>query len=208
MDPEELRRRLAEVPGSPAEALQRTGDLPAAVLVPLLRAPATAAGAGRGRWYLLMIQRTEAMSIHGGEIAFPGGRVEAGEDSLSAALREADEELAVRPSDVTILGRLPEAETRVSQYRITPWVGIVASEVRQRLQPQPSEVAGVIEIPLDEIADPACRREQRFIRGAAMILSPAYDAAGVTVWGATARIVSELLSRLPADLTRGPAAIR
>jgi len=213
VDPDALRLRLADAAAdTPLESLERSGDHPAAVLVPLIEAPGSRAPAGgdtgRRRWYLLLIRRTEALAIHGGEIAFPGGRVEPGEDSLAAALRETEEELAVTAADVTILGRLPDVETRVSRYRITPWVGVVAGAVRQRMRPQPAEVAGVLEIALDEIADPACRREQRFIRGPAMILSPAYDVGGVTVWGATARIVSELLDRLPAEVHRGPAAIR
>ncbi len=204
VDPDLLGRRLAGAPAAPPEG---SGDLPAAVLVPLIAGPGNEGGLP-GRWYLLMIRRTEALAIHGGEIAFPGGRVEPGEDSQTAALREADEELAVRPGDVTVLGRLPDVETRVSQYRITPWVGVVSAEARHRLRPEPAEVAGVLEIPLDEIADPARRREQRFIRGRAMTVSPAYDVGGVTVWGATARIVSELLDWLPTNVHRGQPTIR
>jgi 8-oxo-dGTP pyrophosphatase MutT (NUDIX family) len=195
LDPEELRQRLAQPGAEPAPGgePERPGDLPAAVLAPLFRSPA---GAPAG-WYLLLTRRTDALSTHGGEIAFPGGRVEPGEASLEAALRETSEELSIDPASVTVLGALPPVETRVSRYRVTPWVGVLAPGAREQVRPNPAEVAGVIDLPLDQLAEARARREQRFIRGAALIVSPAYDAGGVTIWGATARMVSDLLGRLP-----------
>jgi 8-oxo-dGTP pyrophosphatase MutT (NUDIX family) len=182
---ERLRHRLrASTAGSAPP-----GQMPAAVLVALLPGPSG--------WYLLLTRRTDGLGNHRGEIAFPGGRQDAGETSLAAALREANEELGIDPADVEVLGPLPVVETRVSRFAVFPWVGILDPGRRGTLAPSPYEVAEVIEVPLEDLQAPAARRDQRFIRGRHILLSPAYDlataAGGVTIWGATARIVSELL---------------
>lgn len=160
----------------------------AAVLVPFVAGPAG--------WYLLLIRRTEGVSTHRGEIAFPGGRVEPGETSLDAALRETHEELGIAPGEIDVLGPLPGVGTNVSRFWIVPWVGLVAPEARAGLVANPDEVAAVLDVPIDALASPGCRREQRFIRARRVIVSPAYDTPVGTIWGATGRIVEELLAGL------------
>lgn len=162
------------------------GQRAAAVLVLLVDRP--------GGWYLLLTRRTRHLPDHAGEISFAGGKVEPGETTLQAALREAREELGLDPQGIDILGALPAAETRVSRFTITPWVGVVPEATVAGLRPNPAEVAGLTEIPLSGLLAPGARREQRFIRAHRLVVSPAYDVGPDTIWGASARIVSELVA--------------
>lgn len=183
LDLEALRRRLLadEPPPSPS------GGVPAAVLVPIM---ASAAGS-----YLLFTVRSAALGAHAGEVSFPGGRVDPGETTRAAALREAEEELGIAPAHVDVLGSLPAAGTRVSGFHITPWVGTLPADL-PALTPQPAEVADVLRVRVADLVAPGVRREQRFIRASTVIRSPAFDIGPVTIWGATARIVDKLLSLL------------
>jgi 8-oxo-dGTP pyrophosphatase MutT (NUDIX family) len=188
-----LRERLSGAPGAETAP---PGVIPAAVLVPIVAGPAG--------WYLLFTRRTETLSAHGGELAFPGGRMEVGDSAPTAALREAWEELGIDPAAVELLGALPPVNTRVSRYLIFPSVGVLEAGAASRLVPNPAEVDAVIEVPLEALAAPEARRDQRFIRGRHLLVSPAYDAGGVRIWGATARIVSDLLERIAAPGDRPP----
>jgi 8-oxo-dGTP pyrophosphatase MutT (NUDIX family) len=159
--------------------------VPAAVLVPIVDAPAGP--------FLVLTRRAGDLRTHRGEISFPGGRVDPGEMGRDAALREAHEELGIDPGDVDVLGHLPRISTVVSGYVIAPWVGIVPCS---ELHPNPGEIAEVLEVPLAQLMEPGIRRDQRFIRKGVMSLSPAYDIGSHTVWGATARILASLLDLL------------
>jgi 8-oxo-dGTP pyrophosphatase MutT (NUDIX family) len=182
-DLDQLRRRLADRPPQPASV---AGQTPAAVLVPIVTAP--------GGWYLLLTRRTDGLSNHRGEIAFPGGRLEPCETSRDAALREAHEELGIEPGEVEVVGGLPGVGTNLSHFWILPWVGAIGPDCRERVVLNPAEVADLLEVRLDTLTGPGSRREQRFIRGRRVVASPAYDTPVGTIWGATARIVEELLA--------------
>ncbi|MCW3044259.1 MAG: hydrolase [Actinobacteria bacterium] len=183
-DLEQLRRRLEHrLPESPP-----VGQIPAAVLVPIVPGP--------GGSYLLLTRRTDGLSNHRGEIAFPGGRLEPGETPPMAALREAHEELGIEPGEVEVIGGLPGVGTSMSRFWIMPSVGIMRPDCRSRIVPNPAEVADLLEVSLDALAAPGCRRDQRFIRGRQVVISPAYDTPAGTIWGATARIVAELLQAI------------
>ena len=188
-DLEQLRRHLgAQIAADPARGAPPPGQTPAAVLVPIVPAPSGC--------YLLLTRRTDGLSNHRGEIAFPGGRLEPGETPPAAALREAHEELGIEPGEVDLIGGLPGVGTNLSRFWIMPWVGVLAPDSRSRIVPNPAEVAELLEVPLDALAAPGCRRDQRFIRGRRVVVSPAYDTPAGTIWGATARIVAELLDEL------------
>ncbi len=77
-----------------------------------------------------------------------------------------------------------------------PWVGVLPPDCRARIVPNPAEVADLLEVSLDALTAPGCRRDQRFIRGRRVVVSPAYDTPAGTIWGATARIVAELLEAI------------
>lgn len=157
----------------------------AAVLVPFFET--------EEHWTLIFTKRTEDLSRHKGEISFPGGMIDPDEDSLDAALRETFEELGVERAGVEVVGAIPGVHTVVSGVFIEPWVGILRD---RNFTPNQREIAEVIEIPYKALADPSAYREQRFIRRGAMYISPAYDIGPHIIWGATARIVENLLVAL------------
>jgi len=165
----------------------RSGARRAAVLVPLLGSRATP--------HILFFERTHDVMDHKGEICFPGGSFEAYDDGpVAAALREANEELALVPQDVEVLGLLDDVETHVSNYRITPVVGFI--DGIPVLRPDPLEVARVIMTPLEVLSEPGVESvEMREHRGAQRPMY-AYSFDGNRVWGATARITHALLETL------------
>jgi 8-oxo-dGTP pyrophosphatase MutT (NUDIX family) len=148
----------------------------AAVLVPLVNRP--------GGIHLLLTQRTGHLDAHAGQISFPGGRVEASDASREeTALRETEEEIGLPRSAVTVLGRLPTYEIP-SGFRITPVVGWIEPPVE--FKPDPFEVAGIFEAPLEHFLDIACyqRREFTFRGRHRHYLAIPYE--GRYIWGATA----------------------
>ena len=159
---------------------------PAGVLVPLIE---RASGV-----QVILTKRSSALKHHPGQIAFPGGKQDEGDhDVIAAALREAEEEIALQRSNVEVLGTLPAHET-VTGFIVTP----VLARVRADFEPfaEPGEVAEVFEAPLAHVTDPA-----RFViqsrrwRGQrrhyfTVPYGPYY------IWGATARILRALADRM------------
>ncbi len=151
----------------------------AAVLVPLVNRPAGL--------QVLLTQRTAHLADHAGQISFPGGRAEEHDASVAAtALREAEEEVGLPASAVTVLGRLADYET-VTGYQVTPVVGWV--EPPFALCPDPFEVADAFEVPLDFLLDPA--NQQRHFR---MLGETRRDYWAIPwrdryIWGATAAML-------------------
>lgn len=177
-DPRDLRSRLAAVHQEEGSA----GALLAAVLVPFVRA-------GDG-WSLVFTRRTDDLPMHSGEISFPGGKVDPGEDPRSAALREAREELGIDPVSVDVVGGLQPVFTLVSNYLISPWVGVLGSA---EFRVSDGEIAEVLIVPVTALLAAGARRDQTFIRDGFARSNPAYDVGPNTIWGATARILTDLL---------------
>ncbi len=144
-----------------------------------------------GEARLLLTRRPLHMRRHAGQLSFPGGRIEAGEDPLSAALREAREEIGLDPGRADVLGRLSETVVLQSAFRLTPWVASVPYPYPY--VPDPREVAEIIHVPISALLRPGAHRvEQRKAYG--MDLDVHYFELGAEVlWGATARITWELL---------------
>jgi 8-oxo-dGTP pyrophosphatase MutT (NUDIX family) len=154
----------------------------AAVLVPLVNRP--------GQVHLLLTQRTAHLDDHAGQISFPGGRVESADASREeTALRETEEETGLPRSAVAVLGRLPNYEIP-SGFRITPIVGWI--EPPFELKPDPFEVAGVFEAPLEHFLDAARyqRREFQFRGRHRHYLAIPFE--GHYIWGATAGMLYSL----------------
>lgn len=192
-----LRRLLREeLPGPGAQAAMAPSERPIPS-VEAARASGSREGAAlallyplRRRWHVVLTERSAELTHHPGQISLPGGRVDEGEDLVRAALREAEEELAVPPDRVEILGPLSPLWIPPSNFLVQPVLGAAAA--RPAFRPQPAEVARVIEVPLDDLLDPALRREEIWeIRGRARRV-PFFELQGHRVWGATAMILVEL----------------
>jgi len=137
-----------------ADQVKRDGQRKAAVLFPLVM---------RNEWKVILTQRPETMPSHPGQIAFPGGKAEVGETIAETALRETEEEIGVGASDIELLGRLPSFDA-VSQYRITPFVGVVSPTAN--IIPDPREVESAFEVPLSFLMNPANhKRREVFFDG-------------------------------------------
>ena len=199
MDPRfsELAARLQRHPG-------RSLNLPglelrdSAVLVPFVV---------RGEVpHLLFTLRPTPLRRHAGQVSFPGGVRDAADATLlHTALRELREELGVPAGSVEVLGMLDEIPT-TSEFRVVPYVGVLDPAVP--LRPDAGEIAELLEIPLARLQSPGVRRmEKRLFRGAERDVY-FYDVGPHTIWGATARILKnllEVLGELPAWEKAGPA---
>lgn len=147
-----------------------------------------------GRPRVILTKRSSALLHHPGQIAFPGGKQDAGDaDATAAALREAHEEIGLPPDLATVLGHLPDHET-VTGFRVTPVVAVIARAFDP--VPEPGEVAEVFSVPLDHVLDPAnyivqsrrWRGQRRFYF--TVPYGPYY------IWGATARMLRGLAARM------------
>ncbi|MEH6775370.1 MAG: CoA pyrophosphatase [Cereibacter changlensis] len=160
----------------------------AAVLIPVWERP--------GGAQLILTKRASHLAHHPGQIAFPGGKIDAGDASPeAAALREAEEEVGLDPARVEILGQLPPHET-VTGYTVVPVLALVRGELDFRCDPR--EVEEVFTVPLAHVLTPARYRiERRLWRGEwrryyTVPWGPYY------IWGATARMLRGLADRMAA----------
>ena len=143
---------------------------------------------------VILTRRSDALSRHSGQIAFPGGRIDPGETVVEAALREAWEEVALDPASVEVLG-LSDAYETVTGYRVTPVVGWLATP--PVLVASPDEVAEVFETPWDFLMDPANhRRDHLEAPDGAKRWFWAMPWGDRYIWGATAGMLRALRRRL------------
>lgn len=144
-----------------------------------------------GELTVVLTRRTDNMANHRGQISFPGGSVDPADASTAhTALREACEEIGVCASDVRLLGELTPLYIPPSNFRIYPHVAYVAR--RPLFNPQPTEVAELLEAPLRHFMDDrAVGEEQRIVMGQPMRI-PYFLVHGHKVWGATAMVLAEL----------------
>jgi len=181
----ELRGRLLSA--DEAAAMQAHGSTESAVLLPLYGWPDEPG--------LIFTERRADLRRHAGEISFPGGRQDEGDADLAAtALREAQEEIALDPAAVDLAGALPPTSTFVTSYRIQPFVGRVADPGELNLEPNPDEVETVLTFSLELLR--AGYEMRRLVRRGVPIRTPTYEVEGQLIWGATARILGDLLERL------------
>lgn len=188
-----LQRGTFPVKGEPSIVAEQTGMTgpfrKAAVLMPLAKI--------KGEWHLVYTRRTETVQDHKGQVAFPGGAWEPVDNSLEeTALREANEEIGLLPSDVRILGNLDQMLT-ITSFLVTPVVGVIRWPFPFILSQ--AEVSRVFTIPLAWLADPANAEERPFFhpqRNATLLVIYYQPYDGEILWGASARMTRILLKVL------------
>ena len=159
--------------------------MPAAVLIAVTDAPVP---------MLVLTLRPVTMRRHAGQVAFPGGRIDPGDAGpIDAALREAEEEVALPRAAVEVLGTLETYETGTG-FAITPVVGIIAPGLT--LVPHEREVAAVFEVPLAEVLDPTRHQLRQSEWQGRLRTYYVIESAGRSIWGATAGIIVNLSRRL------------
>jgi len=164
--------------------LRATADVQAAVLIAMTDRPDPG---------VILTVRLENMRTHAGQVAFPGGRLDLGEDEVAAALREANEELLLEPALVDVVGSIEPYRT-VTGYVVTPVIGVVPPGLR--LIPHEQEVADWFEAPLAFLLDPA----NQHVRSALFQGAERHYYEIVwnerRIWGATAAMIVNLSRRL------------
>ena len=157
---------------------------PAAVLIPIYKKD--------GEYHVLLTKRTEELEYHKGQICFPGGSHHKEDGSLKdTALREAYEEVGIRPEDVEILGELDSMGTLTSNFLITPFVGIIPYPYKFIISKH--EIDELVEVPLSALADDSNYWEET--RTAEEVTGKAsfFKYKDKVIWGATARILKQLI---------------
>ncbi|XUU59469.1 CoA pyrophosphatase [Erythrobacter sp. HA6-11] len=144
---------------------------------------------------VLLTQRPNNMRDHPGQVAFPGGKIDPGEDAIAAALREAHEEIALDPAQVDVIGTTDRYQTGTG-FDVTPVVAVVAPEVTETLIPSPSEVEAWFEAPLKLLLNRANFDEHEVFWRGAMRHYLEMDYQGFRIWGVTAAIIANLSRRI------------
>jgi 8-oxo-dGTP pyrophosphatase MutT (NUDIX family) len=156
---------------------------PSAVLVPLYKK--------EGEYHVLLTRRTEELEHHKGQICFPGGSRHEDDKSLKeTALREACEEVGIRPEDVEILGELDSTGTLTSNFLITPFVGIIPYPYEFTISKH--EIAELVEVPLSALADGSNYWEEPRSAGGVTGTATFFKYRDKVTWGATARVLKQL----------------
>jgi 8-oxo-dGTP pyrophosphatase MutT (NUDIX family) len=188
-----LAERLRRALGADANAELLVGDLPETDPKTLIEAAVLIAVTDRAEPGVILTVRREHMRTHAGQIAFPGGRIDRGEDAVEAALREAHEELLLAPANVDIVGTIDPYRT-VTGYGVTPVIGVVPPGLP--LMPHEPEVADWFEAPLAFLLDPANQaRQTALFQGRERHY---YEIVWNErrIWGATAAMIVNLSRRL------------
>ena len=184
----ELARALRAVllDAGEAASLDVHGRIDAAVLVPLY--------VSGGELHAVFTRRREDLRRHPGEISFPGGRQDDDETDLRlTALREAEEEIGLPPDAVELVGALQPTPTIATNYAVYPFVGLI--EPGHAWTPSAAEVDEVLELSVADLR--AGYGRQRLLRRGVPFRTDVYVVDGQLIWGATARMLGDLLDRLP-----------
>ena len=162
----------------------------AAVLIPLFKK--------NGEYHILFTRRTDKVEHHKGQISFPGGRQDKEDkDLLATALREAREEMGIEEKHVRILGELDDICTVSTDFCVSPFVALLPYPYPYKVNRQ--EIEEVIEAPLSGLLDSRRFRQELFEKDGQAFPVYFYQHQGHTIWGATAKILKQLLDLLPEE---------
>lgn len=144
-----------------------------------------------GEITMVLTQRPNYDGVHSGQISFPGGKIEPGDnDELHTALRETEEEIGVLRQEIRVIGKLSNVYIPPSNFFVFPFVGIATSA--PIFTPDSNEVAEIIEMPINTLLADSVKSTITINRPEAPFEAPCYDINGKKVWGATAIILSEV----------------
>jgi 8-oxo-dGTP pyrophosphatase MutT (NUDIX family) len=178
----DLRQRLSSPPPGRLKASEARS---AAVLVPLF--------VDAGQLWTVLTKRSESVPHHRGQIAFPGGANEVGEDAWQAALRETEEEIGISGKKVLRLGELDELETPTG-FRIVPCVGAIPTGIETAINEE--EITEVFTVPLLAFSDVRMAEDRMVKIDGIERMIRIYHVGRHQVWGLTARIIQSLMQRL------------
>ena len=189
------RRLAAAMTGAHPDTTYLAGDSPDLAALPTpAEAAVLVAVTDRAEPGVILTQRTDTLRHHAGQVAFPGGRIDPTDrDAVAAALREAEEEIGLRQSDVAVVGTADRYRTGTG-FAITPIIGVVPPDLA--LTPSEAEVAAVFEVPLAYLLDPANQQQASAMwqgRERHYYEIPWQDRR---IWGATAAMIVNLSRRL------------
>ncbi len=149
-----------------------------------------------GETHVIFTERTNHVEHHKGQMSFPGGACDEGDDCLeTTAMRETFEEIGVRREDVRIIGQLDDMVT-VSNFRVTPYVGVLTTETGYSFTINDREVAKVVPVPLSFLLEEQNMELEVREHQGREVLVPAFSYEGHRIWGATARMLHQLIELL------------
>jgi 8-oxo-dGTP pyrophosphatase MutT (NUDIX family) len=149
--------------------------------------------------------RHASLARHAGQVSLPGGAIDPGESAEAAALREAEEEIAVPPSAVRVLGALTPIWIGVSNFLLHPFVGVTDDAPAFRLHPH--EVERILEVPVRDLRDARRLKWATRDRAGVVVSFPYFDLQDEVVWGATAMILGEFACLFDAAHAPPPGAL-
>jgi 8-oxo-dGTP pyrophosphatase MutT (NUDIX family) len=190
---DQIRRRLRALRDEPTRSWHGESYLgegveltPAGVLIALTEID--------GALHVVVTKRTDEMRKHAGQMSFPGGRVEPGDaDTLEAALRESCEEVALHPDDVEVYGSFLTMPT-ITGYQVTAHVG--AFEQPYELDPNPAEIAAIVEVPLEALFEPGAYSMEKRRYNEKLFTVHFFEYEGYVIWGVTGFIMRQFLDYL------------
>ncbi|MGB2713738.1 MAG: CoA pyrophosphatase [Vicinamibacterales bacterium] len=173
--------------------IERDGVARAAVLIPIYCKDDVP--------HIILQVRTELVLHHKGQISFPGGAEDPGDTGLlMTALRETEEEIGLVEEDVEVWGQLDDLIT-ISDFIVSPYVGLITRPGPYPFAPSGMEVADLLEVPLPHLVEPSTLNREPVPWRDVVAPPPSYSFGEHVIWGATARILGQLL-----DLAKGPTA--
>lgn len=164
--------------------LNHKGLTEAAVLVPIFYK--------QEEYHILFTLRSNSLAHHSGQVSFPGGTYsESDSNLLDTALRESWEEIRLNPEDVDVVGELDDTQTTTSGFIITPYVAFIPHP--HKFTPNPHEIIEIFDIPVSALLNEANFRQENQIMDGKAFNEYFYEYNGRVIWGATARILKQLL---------------